>query len=59
MRPRKYNSELKKEVVVIEQRVDNKGEIFFLVEYTMNNGEKTYVTFSALTSAIDFLKSNF
>lgn len=56
MRPNKYNSFVKKNVVLVTLRMNKRGDVFYLCEY---DDEGNYVCFENMSSVIDFLKSNF
>lgn len=50
-----YNTTEQELVVKLTTRSDQSGNIFFCVSY----GEGDYVTFMHMSSAIDFIQSNF
>ena len=56
--PRLYNSESLSVDLFLSTRCDKTGDIFHVVEY-MNNGLKDYAAFKHLSSALDFIQSNF
>ena len=49
-----YNSEERDCIVKLTSRSDKSGNIFFCVQY-----QDDYATFSHLSSALDFINSNF
>lgn len=57
--PRFYNSEEKDFVLKLSTRCDKFGNVFYCVDYTTPSGSADYVTFSHLSSALDFISSNF
>lgn len=57
--PRKYNSEKQADLLVLSTRADKFGNVFYCVEYLNNDGNPDYVTFQHLSSALDFIQSNF
>lgn len=59
MRARKYNSSVRSVVVLVESRMDKKGNVFFCVSYQNNDGDDCYVCFENMSSVLDFIKSNF
>lgn len=59
MKPYMHKSQSLKPMLAIESRVDKCGNIFFSVEYQDNKGLFHNIAFEHMTSAIDFIKSNF
>lgn len=59
MRPTKYKSESVKPIIQVEQRVNRLGEIFYYVEFNTNDGVRHGISFSSLSSVLDFFKNNF
>lgn len=49
-----YNSSERDMILKLSTRVDKSGNVFFCVEY-----DGDYCTFSHLSSALDFINSNF
>lgn len=54
-----YNSEVKENLLTLTTRVDKVGNVYHYVEYQDNDGSNNYARFSNLSSAIDFISSNF
>lgn len=52
--PRKFNSDENEVVLKLTTRCDKKGNIFYLVEFGSD-----YFAFLHLSSALDFIQSNF
>ena len=59
MIPKFYNSTHEQNVVRLTTRRDKKGEVFHCVEYFHPRNGDCYVTFEKLSSALDFIQSNF
>lgn len=57
--PRLYNSEEVSVNLTLSTRRDKFGDIFHCVEYVNNSGLKDYAVFNHLSSALDFIQSNF
>lgn len=57
MKPRKYNSDQVKMEVSLSMRKSKSGDLFYMVEFPLC--ELNYITFSDMSSALDFIKSNF
>lgn len=53
--PMKYNSSEDEVVLKLTSRSDKKGNVFFMVE----SGEDDYVCFTHLSSALDYIQTNF
>lgn len=53
-----YNTSHVEEIITISSRADKLGNIYFYVEYVAD-GSKRYCRFSAMSSVLDFVKSNF
>lgn len=54
-----YNSTLVDTQLSLETRSDKLGNVYHYVTYTDNNDIKQYCRFSNLSSALDFINSNF
>lgn len=54
-KPMKYNSTEDEVVLKLTSRSDKKGNVFFMVEY----GDDDYVCFAHLSSALDYIQTNF
>ena len=54
-----YQSEEQTKDLVLSTRSNKLGEVFHVVEYLNNDGSKDYAFFSHLSSALDFIHSNF
>lgn len=52
--PKMYNSSERDMILKLSTRVDKSGNVFFCVEY-----DGDYCTFGHLSSALDFINSNF
>lgn len=59
MKPRKYKSDHKTDVVSVSMRQAKDGALFYLVDFLSPEGVPMYVTFESMTSVVDFIKSNF
>jgi hypothetical protein len=57
--PLMYQSEEQTKDLVLSTRSNKLGEVFHVVEYLNNDGSKDYAFFSHLSSALDFIHSNF
>lgn len=57
--PSLYSSEIKEELLTLSTRCDKLGNIYHYVEYQNNDGSPGYARFSNLSSAMDFISSNF
>lgn len=57
MKPRKYNSDQVKMEVSLSMRKSKSGDLFYMVEFPLC--ELNYINFSDMSSALDFIKSNF
>ena len=57
-RPRKFNSELKQELISVCMRQSKTGDLFFSVDYVVN-GEHRFISFEKMSSVVDFINSNF
>ena len=58
-KPLKYNSVEVDVIIKLSSRTGKTGEVFFMVDYTNNNGTPDYVCFNHLSSALDFINTNF
>lgn len=54
-----YNSELIGTQLTLESRCDKMGNVYHYVTYLDNNDVQQYVRFSKLSSAFDFINTNF
>ena len=54
-----YQSEENQKDLVLSTRSDKLGNVLHCVEYLNNDGSKDYAFFSHLSSALDFIHSNF
>lgn len=54
-----YNSELIGTQLTLETRTDKLGNVFHYVTYIDNNDVKQYARFEKISSAFDFINSNF
>lgn len=54
-----YNSVERQQLLTLTTRADKLGNIFHVVEYSNNDGSKDYACFAHLSSALDFIQSNF
>lgn len=59
MIPKFYNSIHEKDVVKLTTRSDKKGDVFHCVEFVHPRFGDMYMTFEKLSSALDFIQSNF
>lgn len=57
--PTLYNSDLEQTELTLSTRTDKLGNIFHYVEFYNNDGTKDYARFEHLSSALDFIHSNF
>lgn len=57
--PMKFKTEELSEVLCLSIRRDKLGNIYHCVDYVNANGTSDYVMFSHLSSALDFIYSNF
>lgn len=57
--PNFYKTEENTKELVLSTRSDSLGNIFHCVEYLNNDGSKDYALFRNLSSALDFINSNF
>lgn len=57
--PLMYQSEEQSKDLVLSTRSTKLGEIMHCVEYLNNDGSKDYAFFHNLSSALDFINSNF
>lgn len=57
--PTFYNSEEHSQDLVLSTRSDKLGNIYHYVEYRNSDGSKDYARFEHLSSALDFIHSNF
>ena len=57
--PMKYKTEELSEELRLSTRRDKLGNIYHCVDYVNANGTPDYVMFSKLSSALDFIHSNF
>lgn len=57
--PMKFKTEELSEELRLSTRRDKLGNIYHCVDYINNNGTPDYVMFSHLSSALDFIHSNF
>lgn len=57
--PLMYQSEEQTKNIVLSNWSNKLGEVFHVVEYLNNDGSKDYAFFSHLSSALDFIHSNF
>lgn len=57
--PNLYSSEEVTKELSISTRSDKLGNIFHYVEYLNNDGSSDYARFEHLSSALDFIHSNF
>lgn len=57
--PTFYNSELEQIELTLITCSDKLGNIHHYVEYFNNDGSKDYASFKNLSSALDFIHSNF
>lgn len=55
----KYKTEELSEELRLSTRRDKLGNIFHCVDFCNNDGSMDYVMFSKLSSALDFINSNF
>lgn len=54
-----YHTEEQVKELVLSTRTDKLGNIFHCVEYVDNNGKNEYAMFKNLSSALDFVQTNF
>lgn len=54
-----YQTEEQVKDLVLSTRTDKLGNILHCVEYLNNDGNKDYALFHNLSSAIDFIQTNF
>lgn len=54
-----YQSEENQNDFVLSTRYDKLGNVFHCVEYLNYDGSKDYAFFHQLSSAVDFINSNF
>ena len=54
-----YQSEENQKDLVLSTRSDKLGNVLHCVEYLNNDGSKDYAFFHQLSSALDFINSNF
>lgn len=54
--PLKYKSERQRQVLTLEARTSKRGDVFFLVSW---DDEKDYICFKHMSSALDFINTNF
>lgn len=59
VQPSYYNSDLVGTQLSLETRSDKLGNIFHYVCYVDNNDVKQYARFTQMSSALDFINSNF
>lgn len=57
--PNFYKTEEKSKDLVLTTRSDQLGNICHCVEYLNNDGTQDYAMFTHLSSALDFIHSNF
>lgn len=57
MKPRKFNSDVVRMEVSLSMRKTRKGDLFYIVEFPLT--ECDYIAFSNMSSALDFIQSNF
>lgn len=57
--PNYYKTEENTKELVLSTRSDSLGNIFHCVEYLNTDGTKDYALFGKLSSALDFINSNF
>ena len=59
-KPHKFNSIVQRNEILVSSRTDKKGNVFFLVEYYHPASDvPLYACFEKLSSALDFIHSNF
>lgn len=58
-KPTFYNTFEDKKELVLSTRSDKLGNVFHYVQYYNADGSSDYVRFSHLSSAMDFINSNF
>lgn len=56
--PKMYNSVERDCIIKLSSRTTKLGETFFCVEFETTDGSD-YVTFAHMSSALDFIQSNF
>lgn len=54
-----YNSVENSSILSLTTRRDKVGNVFHVVEYFNNDNSKDYACFKHLSSALDFIDSNF
>lgn len=57
--PLMYQSEEQSKDLVLSTRSDKLGNVVHCVEYLNNDGSRDYAFFTHLSSALDFIHSNF
>lgn len=57
--PNLFNTDEEQKELVLSTRSDKLGNIFHYVEFLNNDGSKDYARFIHLSSALDFINSNF
>ena len=57
--PTLYNSEEQEKLLTLSTRCDKLGNVYHYVEYFENDGTQNYARFAHLSSAMDFISSNF
>lgn len=57
--PNFYKTEEESKELILSTRSDSLGNVFHCVEYLNNDGSRDYALFTKLTSALDFIHSNF
>lgn len=57
--PNFYKTEEQQKDLILSTRCDSLGNIFNCVEYLNNDGSNDYALFRHLSSALDFINSNF
>lgn len=59
LKPRKFKSDRVRNEFVVEMRQGKLGDLFYMVTFVTNHDQEMYVTFSEMSSVIDFIKNNF
>lgn len=57
--PTLYNSDEQEKLLTLSTRSDKLGNVYHYVEYCENDGTNNYARFAHLSSALDFINSNF
>lgn len=57
--PTLFNSTEQEKLLTLSTRTDKLGNVYHYVEYSNNDGSQDYARFQHLSSALDFIHSNF